>query len=67
MNFKWREITPSEGRGWIYIEEKLENLFSEGRIKISNERSPMLKEFMNEDNNFKSIETVWTDIKIGGF
>lgn len=52
----WKDFIPDENFGWIYSNDKLDNLYANNRILIKNEK-PYLKEYWHESKQLKG--NVW--------
>ena len=62
--FTWRGSTPGPGRGWGYRLEKLEQWWSQGRIRTKRDGTPRLdglKVFL-ADAPGKRLQNIWTDV-----
>ena len=63
--FEWRGTKPPKNRSWGYSLEKLEQLFSEGRILLKKDGTPRmdgLKVYLDETKG-APLTTNWTDIE----
>lgn len=60
--FEWRGTTPS--RAWIYDQEKLEQLYAEGRIATNADGSPLLRGYIKylDEIPKPKAQNIWLDI-----
>ncbi|MEI7639588.1 MAG: DNA methyltransferase, partial [Syntrophus sp. (in: bacteria)] len=63
LSFSWRGSVPPPNRSWRFTLEKLEELYTQGRIEVSAGRQPRLKHYLDEAHA-PEIGSVWDDISI---
>jgi adenine-specific DNA-methyltransferase len=62
--FTWRKVKPPANRAWAFSEQKLDELWDEGKIITKADGTPRLrglKVFLDERPG-KKITTLWTDV-----
>jgi DNA modification methylase len=59
--YEWKGRRPPPGRYWAYSRESMEKLDSEGRIHLTKNGFPRLKQYLKEMNGIP-LQNLWTDI-----
>ena len=59
--YEWRGLNPEYG--WLYNEEGMNRLYSEGRIHFNSAGTPSRKEYVDEYQG-RPIANLWTDVPI---
>ncbi len=58
---EWNGVRPPKGRSWAYSRENMEKLQSEGRIHLTKNGTPRLKQYLDEMRGVP-LQNLWTDI-----
>ena len=61
--YEFHGVYPPEGRYWAYTRDKMEEMYSTGRLYFSSTGQPYIKYYL-EDRPGVSAQSLWTDVPI---
>jgi DNA modification methylase len=66
-SYEWNGITPTEGSAWRFSIERMQQLEQEGLIAVakgSSKESYRLKQYLNPEDEYRQIDTIWDDMQM---
>ncbi len=60
-HYRWKKVLPPPNRHWAWVEDRMEELESEGRLVYSANGVPRLKRYVHDGEGVR-LQDLWTDI-----